>query len=77
MPYKHPADKIDTFLYWENKQQEKFGGDFNPRHSRFSMCFSKVIDIAPDDLETVKLQYKNCVFKTEKHSKRFDRTIGA
>ena len=76
MPYKHLADKVDYVLYWENDKNERFGGDFNPRHSRWSMCFSKTIDIAPGELETIKLKYKDCIFRVQEHSERFDRTIG-
>jgi hypothetical protein len=77
MSYKHPADEPDTILYWENEQQERFGLDFDPRRSRWPMCFSKSIDIPPSDLETVKSQYPECIFQVEKHSKNFDTTLGS
>lgn len=76
MPYKHPADKIETILHWQNEKDDTFGGDFNPKHPRWLMCFTKVLDITPSDLETVKLQYKDCKLKVEEHFKRFNREVG-
>ena len=81
MAYKNPADKAETILYWENEKKERFGVDLNSRrsrkHSRREMCFSKIVDITPSDIETIKSQYENCVLKVDKHSQNFDIEVGA